>query len=260
MVESLSAVILAGGLGTRIREETEFKPKPMVEIGGKPIIWHIIQHLSYFNVNRFVICTGYKGDLIRDYFQNSRMNYKNFSVELEDENDVKIFLRDGDIDLEIIIAETGLETNTGGRILQIEKYVKNSTFLCTYGDGLSNVNIQELYNLHRLKNRIGTVTAVKPLSRFGVLDIGTDNNVIGFQEKPQTDTWVNGGYFLFEPKIFQYLHPESILEKYPLEKLANDGELSVYKHQGFWQPMDTFRESKILNEIWNNGNAPWVMG
>jgi glucose-1-phosphate cytidylyltransferase len=260
MSVSISAVILAGGLGTRIREETEFKPKPMVEIGGKPMLWHIMQHLSYFGVNRFVICAGYKGDLIRDYFLNYRSSNNNFTVNLGKENELNVHTDHSEITWEIIIEETGLETNTGARILQIKKYVENQTFLCTYGDGLSNVNIWELYDLHKQEGRVGTVTAVKPLSRFGILDIGTENNVISFNEKPHIDNWINGGYFIFEPKIFSYLNAESILERSPLESLAKDGELSVHKHQGFWQPMDTFRESKILNEIWNKGNAPWMMG
>jgi glucose-1-phosphate cytidylyltransferase len=253
-------VILAGGLGTRIREETEFKPKPMVEIGGRPVLWHIMKHLSSYGVQRFVICVGYKGDIIRDYFLNYRSRNNDFTVSLGARNDLTFHSDHQESNWSVTVAETGATTNTGGRVLSVKKYVEGEKFLCTYGDGLSDIKINELEKFHDLKNRIATVTAVQPLSRFGVMDIDDSNNVTSFKEKPQTEGWINGGFFIFKPQIFDYLKPEIILENEPLQALSADNQLSAFKHEGFWQPMDTFRESKVLNDLWNTGQAPWRTG
>ena len=257
MSSSLPAVILAGGLGTRIREETEFKPKPMVEIGGRPVLWHIMKHLSAHGIDRFVICVGYKGDIIRDYFLNYRARNNDFTVQLGSNDDLTFHSDHQESDWTVTVAETGALTNTGGRVLEIQKYVKGEEFLCTYGDGLSDIDINNLKTFQQNSGKIATVTAVRPLSRFGVMDLDSSNNVISFKEKPQAEGWINGGFFIFKPQIFDYLSPGIILENEPLQKLASERQLSAFKHEGFWQPMDTFRESKMLNDLWDSGRAPW---
>ncbi len=257
MSNQLPAVILAGGLGTRIREETEFKPKPMVEIGGRPVLWHIMKHLSYYGINRFVVCVGYKGDIIRDYFLNYRSRNNDFTVSLGSKNDLFFHSDHEESNWSVTVAETGATTNTGGRVFAIQNYVAGEDFLCTYGDGLSNINIHELASFHNSRNQIATVTAVRPVSRFGVLELDVADNVTNFREKPQADGWINGGFFVFKPEIFDYLAPNIVLENEPLQALSGKKELSAFKHEGFWQPMDTFRESKMLNELWDSGLAPW---
>ena len=260
MSVSLPAVILAGGLGTRIREETEFKPKPMVEIGGRPVLWHIMKHLSCYGIERFVICVGYKGDIIRDYFLNYRARNNDFSVSLGPKNELKLHSDHQESNWSVTVAETGALTNTGGRVLAIQKYVAGENFLCTYGDGLSDLNIHKLVEFHNQKNRLATVTAVRPLSRFGIMDLDDLDNVKSFKEKPQVEGWINGGFFIFRPQIFDYLNPDIVLENEPLQELAQQNQLSAFKHEGFWQPMDTFRESKMLNDMWDSGQAPWKTG
>jgi glucose-1-phosphate cytidylyltransferase len=257
MSNSLPAVILAGGLGTRIREETEFKPKPMVEIGGRPVLWHIMKHLSAHGIDRFVICVGYKGDIIRDYFLNYRARNNDFTVQLGSHNDLTFHSDHQESDWTVTIAETGALTNTGGRVLEIQRYVKGEKFLCTYGDGLSDIDINNLKAFQENTGKIATVTAVRPLSRFGVMDLDSNDNVISFREKPQAEGWVNGGFFIFKPQIFDYLSTDIVLENEPLKKLASEKQLVAFRHEGFWQPMDTFRESKMLNELWDSGKPPW---
>jgi len=257
MSHSLPAVILAGGLGTRIREETEFKPKPMIEIGGRPVLWHIMKHLSAHGIDRFVICVGYKGDIIRDYFLNYRARNNDFTVQLGSHNDLTFHSDHQESDWTVTIAETGALTNTGGRVLEIQRYVKGEKFLCTYGDGLSDIDINNLKAFQENTGKIATVTAVRPLSRFGVMDLDSNDNVISFREKPQAEGWINGGFFIFKPQIFDYLSPDIVLENKPLQKLASEKQLAAFRHEGFWQPMDTFRESKMLNELWDSGKPPW---
>jgi glucose-1-phosphate cytidylyltransferase len=257
MSNSLPAVILAGGLGTRIREETEFKPKPMVEIGGRPVLWHIMKHLSSYGVNRFVICVGYKGDMIRDYFLNYKARNNDFTTQLGLHEDLIFHSDHQESEWTVTVAETGAVTNTGGRVLQIQKYINGENFLCTYGDGLSDVNINSLMSFHTKNDKIATVTAVRPLSRFGVMDLDSSNNVTSFKEKPQVEGSINGGFFIFKPQIFDYLSLDIVLENEPLQRLAAEKQLAAFKHDGFWQPMDTFRESKLLNELWESGVAPW---
>lgn len=260
MSEPLPAVILAGGLGTRIREETEFKPKPMVEIGGRPVIWHIMKHLSSYGVNRFVICVGYKGDVIRDYFLNYRARNNDFTVSLGSKDELTFHSDHEESNWSVTVAETGASTNTGGRVFGIKKYVEGEKFLCTYGDGLSDINIDELQKFSVEKDKIATVTAVRPLSRFGIMDLNEISDVTSFKEKPQVEGWINGGFFIFKPSIFDYLNSDIVLENQPLQQLAAKNQLSAFKHEGFWQPMDTFRESKMLNELWDSGKAPWRIG
>ena len=252
----MKTVLLAGGLGTRLREETEFKPKPMVEVGSRPILWHIMKTFEASGHRDFIVCAGYRSEVIKNYFSNLINLASDFSIEFG--ADPKIDFKDLDIpNWNVTISDTGLETMTGGRIKKVEKYVDGKTFFCTYGDGLANVDIEQLLAFHKSHGKIATVTAVHPTSRFGQLTVESNGKVSEFSEKPLTDEWINGGYFVFEPEIFNYLSEDSILEKDALPKLAKDDQLRAFKHEGFWQPMDTFREFTILNELWNSGNAPW---
>ena len=225
MSETLPAVILAGGLGTRIREETEFKPKPMVEIGGRPVLWHIMKHLSFYGIDRFIICVGYKGDIIRDYFLNYRARNNDFTVSLGLKNELKLHSDHQESNWSVTVAETGALTNTGGRVLGIQKYVAGENFLCTYGDGLADINLKELMDFHLAHGKKATVTTVQPLSRFGVMDVDSNGVVTQFREKPIMDGWVNAGFFIFEKSIVEYLEDNCILEQEPLAKLAAEGEL-----------------------------------
>ena len=251
----MKAVILAGGLGTRISEETIIRPKPLVEIGGYPILWHILKNYSYHGVNEFVICLGYKGYMIKEYFANYFLHMSNVTIDIKN-NTTEIH----DVSAEpwkITLVDTGQDTMTGGRIKRIEKYI-DDTFCLTYGDGISNINIRESIDFHKNSGLIGTITAIQPPGRFGVLKI-KNNMVETFVEKPKGDsTWVNGGFFVFEPKIFELLKDDqTILEKEPLEQLSNMHQLGVFKHDGFWQAMDTLREKEYLENLWNQNNAPW---
>ena len=249
-------VILAGGLGTRLREETEFRPKPMIEIGGKPIIWHIMKYYSAFGINDFIICTGYKGEYIKNYFLNYRTNQSNISVKLGSGQGVTV-LSEVEEDWIITIADTGPLTPTGGRLSKIASYIKAENFYCTYGDGVANIDLSKLSDLHCESNSVATLTAVKPLSRFGVIDIEPSGKVLSFREKPRIDTWINGGFFIFSKEIFSMLDENSTLEREPLVALSQNGTLSAYQHEGFWQPMDTLREVELLNSLWANGEAEW---
>jgi glucose-1-phosphate cytidylyltransferase len=253
----LKAVLLAGGMGTRLREETEYRPKPMVEIGQRPILWHIMKNLSTQGLMDFVVCLGYKGDYIKDYFLNYEARVNDVTVSLGSKTKLSQLSNSSEDNWTVTLANTGLTTMTGGRIEKIKKYVKGERFLCTYGDGLADINLSELLKFHEAHGKIATVTAVMPTSRFGAMEIEADARVTKFAEKPKGNAWVNGGFFIFEPEIFDYLTPDCVLENEPLEKLAEIGELVAYKHHGFWKPMDTFRESLELNELWDTGNAAW---
>ena len=253
----MKAVLLAGGMGTRLREETEYRPKPMVEIGERPILWHIMKNLSTQGLFNFVVCLGYKGDYIKDYFLNYEARVNDVTVELGTSRGRDQLSNSHEANWIVTLANTGLTTMTGGRIHRIKKYVDGERFLCTYGDGLADINLPELIKFHEDHGKIATVTAVMPTSRFGAIEIASDDTVSKFTEKPKGNVWVNGGFFIFEPEIFDFLSPECILEDEPLEKLAKMGELVAYRHHGFWKPMDTYRESIELNEIWESESAPW---
>jgi glucose-1-phosphate cytidylyltransferase len=252
----MKVVILAGGLGTRLSEETVIKPKPMVEIGGKPILWHIMNIYSSHGFNEFVVAIGYKGEVIKEYF----LNYYNHNSNLT------ISLKTGEVkaskncyrDWIVHLVDTGLHSMTGGRLYNLRDKLKNETFMLTYGDGVSNVDITKLVSFHGSHGKIATVTAVRPSARFGGMKFNGDR-VVEFTEKPQTgEGCINGGFFVFEPAIFDYLKgDETVLEREPLENLAKDGHLMAYKHEGFWQCMDTLRDKKLLEELWEGGNAPW---
>lgn len=255
-IVSLPAVILAGGLGTRLREETEFRPKPLVEIGGKPILWHIMKTLGIQGIEDFTICLGYKSDAIKDYFLNYQERMNDVTVSLGENRMVKHH-GSHDENWNVTLAQTGALTNTGGRVKAIEKYVSGRRFLCTYGDGVADIDVQALLDFHMSHGKIATVTTYRPMSRFGALDIENDGKVSSFSEKPQSEGWVNAGFFIFEPEIFSYLEQNSVLETSPLQLLAHEGQLQAYRHNGFWQPMDTYRETTMLNEMWDQGSAPW---
>jgi glucose-1-phosphate cytidylyltransferase len=253
----MKAVILAGGYGTRLSEETVVKPKPMVEIGGKPILWHIMKLYSHFGFNDFIVCLGYKGYMIKEYFANYFLHMADVTIDMAT-NEMVVHRRKAE-PWRVTLVDTGVETMTGGRIKRISDYVGNERFMVTYGDGLSNQDIAELVAFHTRHGRIGTMTTVQPTGRFGSVDIGEDNAIKNFVEKPRGDgAWINAGFFVFESGIFDYIDGDSsILERQPLEKLANHGQLFSYKHEGFWKPMDTLREKYEFEELWQSGKAPW---
>lgn len=254
----MKAIILAGGLGTRMREETEFKPKPMVEIGGKPVLWHIMKVLSSQGIREFVICTGYKSEVIRDYFMNLKSRSLDFTIDYA-QNGITNFYGDfQEGSWKVTIADTGQMTMTGGRIKAIEHYVRGERFFATYGDGIANVNVSELLKSHKSSGALVTLTTTTPVSRFGVVNTSPDGRVKSFLEKPLGSESVNIGYFIMEPGIFEYLDADATLEKEPLTKLAEESKLNAYHHAGFWQPMDTQREAQILNELWEK-SAPWKL-
>lgn len=256
----MKVVILCGGQGTRLREETNVRPKPMVEIGSHPILWHIMKIYSSFGLNDFVLCLGYKGHIIKDYFINFKFRINDCTVHTGINSEIEIHQNEKPENWTVTLAETGENTQTGARVHRIGKYLNGETFCLTYGDGLGDVDIKKLIAFHQSHGKIGTVTGVRPPGRFGELEI-VDNQVKEFAEKPQvTQGLINGGFFVFEPEFIEkYLSDDEslTLESSPLRKLAEDGELMVYPHEGFWQPMDTFREWKMIESMWNEGNAPW---
>jgi glucose-1-phosphate cytidylyltransferase len=254
----VKVIILCGGFGTRLKEETEFKPKPMVEIGGMPILWHIMKTYAFYGFHEFILCLGYKGAVIKEYFYNYELLSNDFTIELGTGN-IEIYPCHAEHGWKITLSDTGLQAMTGARIKRVERYINEDTFMVTYGDGVTDLNILELLNFHKSHGKIGTVTGVFPPSRYGELLIHEDH-VLSFNEKPQHRTnSINGGYFVFHKKFFHYLkeNDECILEREPLEQLALDGELKVFSHKGFWQCMDTYRDYKYLNELWEKGTPPW---
>jgi len=250
------AVILAGGLGTRLSEETHLKPKPMVDIGDKPILWHLMKVFSHHGINEFIICTGYKGYVIKEFFANYSMHTSNVTFNLKT-NTAETHNAEAD-PWRVLLVDTGLNSMTGGRLKLAQQYIGNEDFCMTYGDGLANVDIKELITFHKKQGRLATVTAVRPPARFGSLQI-TDNKVTSFKEKPVGDgMWINGGFFVLSPKVLQYIEsPSTPWESNPLQNLASEGQLSAYLHHGFWHPMDTLRDKNLLEELWLNDKAPW---
>lgn len=254
----MKAVILAGGLGTRISEETSVRPKPMVEIGAMPIIWHIMKTYSHYGINDFILLCGYKGYVIKDFFVNYAI--RSSSVEVDLTNGSMKLLDPASEPWKITIVDTGETTMTGGRIRRAREYIGDETFFLTYGDGVSNVNINELLNTHRADKSMVTLTAVQPPGRFGTLSLAdTQTKVSNFLEKPQGDgAWINGGYFAVEPEAIDYIKgDDTSWEQEPLMRIAQENELSAYKHTGFWQPMDTLRDKRYLESLWDKGEAPW---
>ena len=252
----MKVVILAGGRGTRLSEETIRKPKPMVEIGGRPILWHIMNIYSSYGHNDFVIACGYKGELIKEYFTNFSIMNSDYAVNLRDGS--RTLMRAPVVDWQVALIDTGIETMTGGRLLRLKQWIEADSFMVTYGDGVADIDINELVRFHRSHGKLATITAVHPPARFGALLLNGDS-VVEFSEKTQTgEGWINGGFFVFEPAVLGYLSgDESILERSPLEQLVADRQLQAYKHAGFWQPMDTLRERDLLENLWASGKAPW---
>lgn len=253
----MKVAILAGGFGTRLSEETDIKPKPMVDIGGKPILWHIMKHYSHYGHNDFIILLGYKGYYIKEYFANYFLHQSDVMIDIKS-NKMEIHNNSSE-PWKVTLVDTGLDTMTGGRVKRAEKFLKDETFLLTYGDGLSNVDLDKLVLFHKKNGKFMTLTSVQPEGRFGALDLESDL-VRKFVEKPRGDgSWINGGFFVCEPQIFDYITEDdsTILERTPLEKLANDKELIAYKHEGFWKPMDTLRDKVQLEQLWAEKKAPW---
>ncbi len=254
----MKILILAGGQGTRMREETEYKPKPLVDIGGRPILWHIMKTYAHYGFKDFVICLGYKGSMIKEYFLNYEVMNSDFTVKLGQKQEIVQHHAVAEREFSVTLADTGIATMTGGRIRRAAKYIDDDLFGVTYGDGLADVNLEELLKFHRAHGKLATLTAVQPTSRFGMLDLASDGQVQTFVEKPSMEGYVNGGYFIFHKKLLDYLvADETILEREPLERLAKEKQLMAFKHRGFFFAMDTYREYKLLNDMWDEGNAPW---
>ena len=248
---------MAGGLGTRLSEETDLKPKPMVEIGGYPILWHIMNIYSYYGFNDFIICLGYKGNMIKSYFSDLHLQSSDYTINTK-AGKLTVH-KDTSPDWNVTMVDTGPNTLTGGRLLRIKDYVSEDTFMMTYGDGVSNVNLIDLLAFHRKHGRAATLTAVNPPARFGVLKMNNDGKITSFHEKPDDDaTWINGGFFVLNKEIFNYIGKDGpYFEDYPLRDLAKDGELFAYRHYGFWHPMDTMSDKRRLEELWAKGKAEW---
>jgi glucose-1-phosphate cytidylyltransferase len=253
----MKVVILAGGLGTRLSEETDLRPKPMVEIGGKPIIWHIMKIYSSFGYNDFVVCLGYKGYIIKEYFANYFLHQSDVSIDLSN-NSLQIHDSFSE-DWKITLVDTGKETMTGGRLKRVQKYTDNKPFMFTYGDGVGSINIKELIDFHTRCNKLATLTAIQSTGKFGALNLDEHSFVKNFQEKP-TDSWINGGFFVCQPEVFNFIEDDStIWERKPLESIAKENQLAAYKHNGFWKPMDTLRDKIELNQMWDSGKAEWKL-
>ncbi len=252
----MKVLILAGGVGSRLSEETVLKPKPMVEIGGHPILWHIMKMYSHYGFNDFVILTGYKSHVIKEYFVNYYQRYSDITVNMVT-NEVTVHQTRQE-PWTVTMLYTGQDTMTGGRIKKAAAYIGHEPFLLTYGDGVSDVDIPATIAAHKKSGKLITMTAVKPSGRFGALSIDENNTITSFQEKPKGDgAWINGGFFVCEPQVLDYIQGDVYFEQAPLEKLAKDGQLHAYKHSGFWQPMDTLKDKKLLTDLWYSGQAPW---
>ena len=255
----MKVVLLCGGQGTRLREETEYRPKPLVDVGGRPILWHIMKLFAHHGFRDFVMCLGYRGNMIKDYFLNYEAMNNDFTVCLGQLHQVAYHGAHCEQDFRVTLADTGPETMTGGRVRRVKRYVDGDTFMVTYGDGVADVDVRALLHFHHAHGRLATVTTVCPTSRFGMLDVADDGSVTKFCEKPpMDDNWANAGFFVFNRKVFDYLDgDETILEREPLERLAAEKQLMAYRHAGFFFAMDTYREYKILNDLWAGGKAPW---
>ncbi len=255
----MKVVIFAGGLGTRISEETDARPKPMVQVGGKPILWHIMKMYSHYGYNDFIICLGYKGYVIKEYFMNYFLHNSDITIDIG-KNKVEVHDTSSE-EFKVTLVETGLDTKTAGRLKMIQKYISNEDFMLTYGDGVCNINLKDLVAFHKSHNKIATVTSVQMDARFGGLEVGNDGKVYSFKEKAKDESkWINGGFFVLKPEVFNYLKGDmsnTMWEDIPLESLANDNQLVAYRHKGFWKCMDALRDKIELEELWKNNNAQW---
>ena len=255
----MKVVIFAGGLGTRISEETDIRPKPMVEIGGKPVLWHIMKIYSHYGFNDFIICLGYKGYVIKEYFMNYFLHNSDITIDLKN-NTTEIHGSNTEA-FKVTLVETGLNTKTAGRLQQVQKYIGKEDFMLTYGDGVCDVNLKDLLAFHKQQNKIATVTAIQMDARFGGMDLGNDGEVVSFREKAKDESkWINGGFFILKPAVFNYIKGDAndmMWEDEPLERLTKDNQLAAFKHKGFWKPMDALRDKLELEELWKNKQAKW---
>ena len=255
----MKTIILCGGRGMRLHEETEFRPKPLVPIGDRPILWHIMRTYARYGFREFALCLGYRGEMIKDYFLNYEAMSNDFTIRMGQNHHIEYNNAHSEQDFKVTLAETGLETMTGGRIKRVEKYIDDDTFMITYGDGVADIDIKNLVGYHHQHGRLATVTVVHPFSRFGIVALDGNSKVLNFVEKPQLDEWISAGFFVCNRRVFDYLQGDDcIFEREPLERLAREGELMAYKHNGFFYAMDTYRDYKYLNELWDKGQAPWA--
>jgi glucose-1-phosphate cytidylyltransferase len=257
----MKVVILCGGQGTRLREETEYRPKPLVDVGGRPILWHIMKLYAHHGFRDFVLCLGYRGAMIKEYFLNYEAMNNDFTICLGRLHQVAYHGAHHEQDFRVTLADTGLDTMTGGRVGRVQKHLEgDEVFMVTYGDGLADIDVRKLLAFHRRHGKLATVTTVSPVSRYGILDVTEEGQVSRFREKPQTDGWASAGFFVFSRRVFDYLGGDDcVLEREPLERLAAEEQLMAYRHRGFFFAMDTYREYKMLNELWGTGKAPWKM-
>jgi glucose-1-phosphate cytidylyltransferase len=254
----MKVVILCGGQGTRLREETEFRPKPLVTIGQRPILWHIMKIYAHHGYREFVLCLGYRGHMIKEYFLNYEAMNNDFTIHLGSKTRIEYVDAHAEQDFQVTLVETGEETMTGGRVKRVERFIADDTFMVTYGDGVADLDIGALLKYHRSHGRLATVTGMQPPSRFGMLEVGTDGKATRFAEKPQSDGWASAGFFVFQKRVFDYLDSDQcVLEREPLERLAGEGQLMVYRHRGYFFAMDTYREFQTLNAMWAENRAPW---
>lgn len=257
----MKTIILAGGQGTRLREETEYRPKPLIEVGGRPILWHIMKLYNHYGFCDFGVALGYRGNMIKEYFLNYEAMTNDFSINLGHRHTVEYHDVHEEQDFRVTLADTGVDSMTGARVARMKRYVEGDTFMVTYGDGLSDVNIDKLLEFHRAHGKLATVTTMRPSSRFGILELSDKNEVVDFNEKPQLDGWINTGFFVFQREVFDFLSEDAscILEREPLEALAKQNQLMAYRHEGFFFAMDTYREYLQLQEMWNTHQAPWAL-
>jgi glucose-1-phosphate cytidylyltransferase len=254
----VKVVVLCGGLGTRLREETEFRPKPLVDVGGRPILWHIMKTYAHYGFREFVLCLGYRGNMIKEYFLNYEAMNNDFTICLGQKFHVHYNGHHQEQQFQVTLADTGPETMTGGRVKRVGKYLNGGPFFLTYGDGLADIDIERLLAFHKSHGKLATVTTVPPISRFGIMDIDHANQVTHFTEKPRSKEWASAGYFVLEPEVLEYISGDDcIFEREALEKLAAEGQLMAYRHDGFFYAMDTFREYQVLNQLWGSGQARW---
>lgn len=255
----MKVVLLAGGFGTRISEESQFTPKPMIEIGGMPILWHILKQYSYYGYNDFIICAGYKQQMIKEWFSNYFLNNCDITFDLSNDNQITVHNRCTE-PWKVTVVNTGLNTMTGGRVKRVREYIGNETFFMTYGDGVSDVDVPASLAFHKLHGKLATMTAILPDSRYGVIDFDGDR-VLAFREKSQADTsWINAGFMVLEPAVLEYIKDDTIMfERQPMERIAADGQMMCFKHKGFWQCMDTLRDKIKLEDLWSTGKAPWKL-
>jgi glucose-1-phosphate cytidylyltransferase len=254
----MQVVILCGGYGTRLREETEFRPKPLVEVGGRPILWHIMKLYAHYGFRNFVLCLGYRGNMIKEYFLNYEAMNNDFTICLGKQNHITYHNAHNEQDFNVTLADTGQDTLTGGRVKHVAKYVTDDLFMATYGDGVADININALLDYHHAHGCLATMSTFRPLSRYGLLDVASNGQILHFEEKPISEGWANIGFFVFDRRVFDYLHmDEGPLEGELLQRLAREGQLMAYRHTGFFFAMDTYREYKHLNDLWNCNQAPW---